>query len=94
MVLGDVGSTEAMSFTVIGDTVNIASRLQSLTHTLKTSLVAGELALAAIRAEESAEGAALAGWCQRRSAKDRGQTPIPTTGIAPLTPAASLASPA
>jgi class 3 adenylate cyclase len=39
VVLGDVGSVHSMSFTVIGDTVNTASRLQALTRTLKTPLV-------------------------------------------------------
>jgi len=40
-VVGDVGGGKAFSFTVIGDTVNIASRLQRLTRSLDTPLVAG-----------------------------------------------------
>jgi adenylate cyclase len=41
-VLGDVGTEHSLSFTVIGDTVNIASRLQSLTRELKTPLVVAD----------------------------------------------------
>lgn len=41
-VLGDVGTEHSLSFTVIGDTVNIASRLQGLTRELETPLVVAE----------------------------------------------------
>jgi adenylate cyclase len=40
-----------MTFTVVGDTVNVASRLQSLSKELGTALVASDALVAAIREE-------------------------------------------
>jgi adenylate cyclase len=51
VMLGDLGSERSMTFTVVGDTVNVASRLQSLSKELETVLVASEALVAAVKDE-------------------------------------------
>ena len=42
VVAGNVGSASRMNYTLLGDTVNIASRLQGLTKTIGTPIIASE----------------------------------------------------
>jgi adenylate cyclase len=65
-VLGDVGSAHSMSFTVIGDTVNTASRLQGLTRILETPLVVGDPLVKAVTTGPYCAAAVLAGQLRDR----------------------------
>lgn len=49
VLMGDVGGTTQLQFTVVGDTVNVASRLEALTRTVGSPLLASATAVEAAR---------------------------------------------
>ncbi len=51
VIAGNIGSEDRMEFTVVGDTVNFAARLQELTKDLNTTLVVSEPVYDAVRGE-------------------------------------------
>jgi AhpD family alkylhydroperoxidase len=66
VVVGDIGSAHGMSFTLIGDTVNIASRLQGLTRDLATPLVVGDPLIRAVGAQSGGDAAGQIGHLEDR----------------------------
>jgi len=49
MLFGNIGSEQRMDFTVIGDSVNLGSRLESATKELQASIVVSDATYQAIR---------------------------------------------
>ena len=55
VLMGDVGGDRQLQFTVVGDAVNVASRLETLTRSQGTCLIASDAVVAAARAGLEAE---------------------------------------
>ena len=76
VVVGDIGSARSMAFATVGDTTNVASRLQALTRDLHTNLVVSRALVQAIE-RENADVALLQGLTARGAHTLRGRdTPL------------------
>jgi len=64
VVAGDIGSRRSMAFATVGDTTNVASRLQALTRELGATIVASGALVAAVE-HEGADVALLRGLTPR-----------------------------
>lgn len=58
-VMGDIGTERNMAFAVIGDTINVTSRLEALTRNLSREIVASDALVSAVRGEPGDDTDAL-----------------------------------
>jgi adenylate cyclase len=58
VVLGDIGSERRMEFAVLGDTVNVASRIQEMTRKLDIAILASDAVVEAAKREGAPDAAA------------------------------------
>jgi adenylate cyclase len=76
VVLGDIGDENRLEFATIGDTVNVASRLEALTRELGVEIVASDDLVRAMRSAVASEeaDALMAGFARGEAQRLRGRS--------------------
>ncbi|MGI9402540.1 MAG: adenylate/guanylate cyclase domain-containing protein [Rhizobiaceae bacterium] len=72
VILGDIGTERRLEFAVLGDTVNVASRLESVTRQLDCRIVVSDTLIAKIRSEDP-ENTLTADMQEHKGLKIRGR---------------------
>jgi adenylate cyclase len=73
VIIGDVGPARRLEFAVVGDTVNVASRLESASRELSCSIVASNELIERARRGNSTDPSLLSGFKPALSVSLRGR---------------------
>ncbi|MEM7461264.1 MAG: adenylate/guanylate cyclase domain-containing protein [Pseudomonadota bacterium] len=72
VILGDIGTERRLEFAVLGDTVNVASRLESMTRQLECSIVVSDTLVSRIKSEDP-DNSLIADMREQKGLKIRGR---------------------
>ena len=73
VILGDIGPSRRLEFAVVGDTVNVASRLEASSRTLNCQCVVSEDLMNRIGSSDEDDSAARLGFTEQKPIKLRGR---------------------
>jgi adenylate cyclase len=95
VLLGDIGDERRLEFAVLGETVNIASRLEGMTRQLRVPVVVSDALVQAARGEDGEAAAVIGSFASAGAQSIRGMAaPLGVWVMKEPLPAASEPCPA